>query len=130
MILFLFIFALLKKEFFIFNVNIKMSYYWFNKQEILQKAKEKYDNGGKEKAAEYYQANRDVIKQKANERYRNLSGEEKEAKKSTARIDIKQRKKNQIYFYSIKMSEQTLKFNDIVVNKKVFLASKQAIALN
>ena len=59
-----------------------------------------------------------------------MSKEEKEAKKSTARIDIKQRKKNQIYFYSIKMSEQTLKFNDIVVNKKVFLASKQAIALN
>ena len=24
-----------------------MSYYWFNKQELLQKAKEKYDNGGK-----------------------------------------------------------------------------------
>ena len=107
-----------------------MSYYWFNKQEILQKAKEKYDNGGKEKAAEYYQANRDVIKQKSNERYRNLSEEEKEAKKSTARIRIKKRKKNQIYFYSIKMSEQTLKFNDIVVNKKVFHASKQAIALN
>ena len=28
------------------------------------------------------------------------------------------------------MSEQTLKFNDIVVNKKEFHASKQAIALN
>ena len=26
-----------------------MNYYWFNKQELLQKAKEKYDNGGKEK---------------------------------------------------------------------------------
>ena len=32
-----------------------MSYYWFNKQELLQKAKEKYhDNGGKENAAKYY----------------------------------------------------------------------------
>ena len=31
-----------------------MSYYWFNRQELLQKAKEKYDNGGKEKAAKYY----------------------------------------------------------------------------
>ena len=31
-----------------------MSYYWFNKKEILQKVKEMYDNcGGKEKAAEY-----------------------------------------------------------------------------
>ena len=28
-----------------------MSYYWFNRQEILQKAKERYS---KEKAAEYY----------------------------------------------------------------------------
>ena len=28
------------------------------------------------------------------------------------------------------MSEQTLKFGDIVVNKKTFHASKQAIALN
>ena len=28
-----------------------MSYYWFNKQEILQKIKEKYS---KEKAAKYY----------------------------------------------------------------------------
>ena len=28
-----------------------MTYYWFNRQEIFQKAKEKYS---KEKAAEYY----------------------------------------------------------------------------
>ena len=28
-----------------------MNYYWFNRQEILQKAKEKYS---KEKAADYY----------------------------------------------------------------------------
>ena len=34
-----------------FFVNIKMSYYWFNRQEVLKTAKEKYDNGGKEKAA-------------------------------------------------------------------------------
>ena len=33
---------------------MKMSYYWFNKQEILQKAKGKYS---KEKAAEYYAQN-------------------------------------------------------------------------
>ena len=36
----------------------------------------------------------------------------------------------QIYFYNIKISEQTLKFGDIVVNKKEFHAYKQAIALN
>ena len=35
-----------------------------------------------------------------------------------------------IYFYSIKMSEQTFKFGDIEVNKREFHASKQAIALN
>ena len=42
-----------------------MSYYWFNRQELLQKAKAKYDNRGKEKAAKYYQANKEVIKEKA-----------------------------------------------------------------
>ena len=35
-----------------------------------------------------------------------------------------------ISFYSIQMSEQTLKFGDILVDKKEFHASKQAIALN
>ena len=57
-----------------------MSYYKFNRQELLQKAKKKYGNGGKEKAAEYYQANKDVIKEKEN-KYRNLSEEQKEAKR-------------------------------------------------
>ena len=41
-----------------------MSYYWFNRQELLQKAKEKYDNGGKERAAKYYQGNKDKKKKK------------------------------------------------------------------
>ena len=57
-----------------------MSYYWFNRQ-LLQKAKEKYDNGGKEKAANYYQANKDAIKEKVNSKYKDLPEEEKEAKK-------------------------------------------------
>ena len=39
-----------------------MSYYWFNRQEILQKAKERYS---KEKATEYYLQNKEVIKGKA-----------------------------------------------------------------
>ena len=30
-----------------------MSYYWFNRQELLQKAKEIYDNGGNEKDKYY-----------------------------------------------------------------------------
>ena len=38
-----------------------MSYYWFNRQEILQKAKERYS---KEKAAEYYAQNKESIKEK------------------------------------------------------------------
>ena len=36
-------------------VHIKMSYYWFNRQELLQKAKSRYhNNSGEEKAPEYY----------------------------------------------------------------------------
>ena len=34
-----------------------MNYYWFDRQEILQKAKEQYS---KEKAAEYYKQNKEV----------------------------------------------------------------------
>ena len=54
--------------------NIKMSYYLFNRQEILEKAKNRYS---KEKAAEYYLQNKEVIKEKARNRYKNLSEEEK-----------------------------------------------------
>ena len=52
-----------------------MSYYQFNRQEILQKAKESYS---KEKAAEYYLQNKKAIKEKARELYKNLSQEEKD----------------------------------------------------
>ena len=31
-----------------------MSYYYFNRQQLLQKAKDKYNGGDKEEAAEYY----------------------------------------------------------------------------
>ena len=57
-----------------------MSYYWFNRQELLQKRKKKYDNGGKEKAAKYYQANKDVIMEKANSKYKNLQKKRKKEK--------------------------------------------------
>ena len=60
---------------------MKISYSWSNRQELLQKAKEKYENGGKEKAAKYYQDNTYVIKEKANMKYKNLTEEEKEAKR-------------------------------------------------
>ena len=36
-----------------------MIYYWFNRQDILQKLKERYS---KEKAAEYYLKNKEAIK--------------------------------------------------------------------
>ena len=50
-----------------------MNYHWFNRQEILQKAKERYS---KEKTAEYYLRNKEVIKEKSKS-YKNLSQEEK-----------------------------------------------------
>ena len=49
-----------------------MNYYWFNRQKILQKEKEKYS---KEKAAEYYKQNKEAIKEKSRECYKNLSQE-------------------------------------------------------
>ena len=63
---------LTKKTFYfeLSNQYIKMNYYWFNRQQILQKAKENYS---KEKAAEYYKQNREAIKENAKERYKKLS---------------------------------------------------------
>ena len=59
-----------------------MGHYWFNRQELLEKAKDRYhDGGGKEKTVEYYIANKDLKKEKANSKYRNLSEEEKESKR-------------------------------------------------
>ena len=56
-------YELTEKDFFINSKNqyLKMSYYWFNRKEILQKAKERYS---KEKAAEYYLENKEAIKEK------------------------------------------------------------------
>ena len=65
---------------------MKMSYYWFNRKEILQKAKERYS---KEKAAEYYLQNKEAIKEKTKYRYENLSKDEKDKLKEY------QRKRNQ-----------------------------------
>ena len=68
-----------------------MSYYWFNRQGILQKAKERYS---KEKAAEYYLQNKEVIKERSKiviknkikeyqkKRYRELIQYKKEALKN------------------------------------------------
>ena len=80
-------YELTEKDFFneLSNYPIKISYYWFNRQEILKRAKEKYS---KEKAAEYY-AQKKAIKEKRREHYKNLSQEEK------GKIKEYQRKKYQ-----------------------------------
>ena len=61
-----------------------MSYYWFDRKEILQKVKERYS---KEIDAEYYLKNKEAIKEKSKNRYKNLSQEEKD------KINEYQRKK-------------------------------------
>ena len=62
-----------------------MNYYWFNRQEILQKAKEKYS---KEKAAEYYLQNKEAIKEKSKNRYKTCQKKKKTRLKSTKEKDI------------------------------------------
>ena len=72
-----------------------MSYYQFHRQEILQKAKERYS---KEKAVEYYLHNKEVVKDNARNCYRNLSEEEqnkiKENQKKTYQELIQYKKKH------------------------------------
>ena len=87
-----------------------MTYYWFNRQEIFQKAKEKYS---KEKVAEYYAQNKEAIKEKSGERYKNLSQEEKDKIKEYQRKKYqelvqykKEALKNNFFFLNIKMSEK------------------------
>ena len=70
-----------------------MIYYWFNRQEILQEANERYS---KEKA-EYYLQNKEAIKEKSENRYKNLSKEDKD------KIKEYQRKRyQQLIQYKIK----------------------------
>ena len=63
-----------------------MSHCQFNRQEFLQKAKEKYS---KQKAAVYYFKNKKAIKEKSKNRYKNLSEEEKN------KTEVHQRKRYQ-----------------------------------
>ena len=50
---------------------------WFNRQELLQKAKDRYDNcSGKINAADYYLVNSRVFFKKAKNKYESLSEEE------------------------------------------------------
>ena len=53
---------------------MKISYYWFNRKRILQKAKERYS---KETGVAYYLENKEANKKKSRDWYKNLSKEEK-----------------------------------------------------
>ena len=86
-----------------------MNYYWFNRQAILQKAKEKYS---REKAAEYCKQNKEAIKEKSKERYKNLSQEEKDKIKEQQRKkyqELAQYKKGALenkYFFPLKIKNE------------------------
>ena len=63
-----------------------MSYYWFNRKEILQKAKERCS---KEKSAEYYLENKEAINKKSRGLIQKLARRKKKTKlKSTKDKDI------------------------------------------
>ena len=74
-----------------------MNYYWFNRQEILLEAKERYS---KEKAAKYYAQNKEAIKEKLHCK------------------DLSQEEKDKIKDY------QSKKFQELVQYKKETLKSK------
>ena len=68
-----------------------MSCDFINKQELLQKAEDRYYKGednGKDKAAEFYIINKEVLKENAKNKYRNLSEEKKMQKENMNEIDI------------------------------------------
>ena len=49
-----------------------MSYYWFNRGNLLKTAWDKYHNkGGKQAAATYYAADQEVSKEDGRSKYRN-----------------------------------------------------------
>ena len=94
-----------------------MSYYWFNRQEIFQKSKQKYS---KEKAAEYYAQNKEAIKEKSRECYKNLSQEEKDKIREYQRKKYqelvrykKEGVKNNFFFCSLLSIKNELKNNEI-----------------
>ena len=68
-----------------------MSYYQFIKQEILQKAKDRYS---KEKVAKYYLKNIEATKEKSENRCKNLSKEKKDNIKEYQRKKKKKKVSN------------------------------------
>ena len=118
-----------------------MSYYQFNRKEVLQTAKERYS---RKKVAEYYLKNNEAIQEKSKNWYKNLSEKEKD-KRLTKKIKEYQRKRYQqliqykkealqnkwaLFLLSIRMSEKTLKLDNFRLNKKEFHKSKQPINLD
>ena len=68
-----------------------MSYYWFNREELLQKANNRYQNcGGKQKAAEYYLENEELLKGNA----RKIETIEKEVKREYGKNRYRNVKEN------------------------------------
>ena len=63
-----------------------MIYYWLNRREILQKAKEKYS---KEKAAEYYKQNKKAIKESQESVIKTCHKKKRTRLKSTQEKNIK-----------------------------------------
>ena len=75
-----------------FFVHTKITYYWFNRQELLQTAKDKYHNCGdkeKEKVAKYYLENEEVFFKKAKKSIEVCQKKKKKQKKNMEEIDTK-----------------------------------------
>ena len=113
-----------------------MCYYQFKRQEILQKAKEKYS---KEKNDEHYFQNKDAIKKSQNIDTKTCQKKKKRRLKSAKEKGIQNwfstKKKcykinNFCFFLSmIRISEKTLKVDNIRANKKELRKFKQSIDL-
>ena len=85
-----------------------MSYYWFNRENLLKNPCDKYHNkGGKQNAAKYYAANQEVLREDTRNEYRNLSEKEKNKKRKYQREryhlneKLKQYKRN---YYASKLN--------------------------
>ena len=74
----------------IFFAHIRIVNFLFNRQELLEKAKDRNHNGGgKNETGKYYIENTDVVIVKANSKHKNLSEEKKEQKENIGEIGTK-----------------------------------------
>ena len=73
-----------------------MSYYWFNRKGLLQKAKDRYHNcEGNEKAADYYLENRGVLKKKQKVSIKTCQKIKKEVKREFGKNRYENTKENE-----------------------------------